>query len=31
MGGSSQEFGDFIRREVQKYAAVVKEAGIRVD
>jgi tripartite-type tricarboxylate transporter receptor subunit TctC len=31
MGGSSQEFGDFMRREVQKYAAVVRQAKISVD
>jgi tripartite-type tricarboxylate transporter receptor subunit TctC len=31
MGGSAQEFGDFMRREVRKYAAVVKEAGISAD
>lgn len=31
MGGSPQEFGDFIRREVQKYAVVVKQAKISAD
>ena len=31
MGGGPQEFGDFMRHEVQKYARVVKEAGIWVD
>lgn len=31
MGGSPRDFGEFMRREVQKYAAVVKEAKISVD
>lgn len=31
MGGTADEFGDFIRREVKKYAVVVKEAGIRAE
>jgi tripartite-type tricarboxylate transporter receptor subunit TctC len=31
MGGSPQEFGDFMRREVQKYAAVVRQAKISAD
>jgi len=31
MGGSSEEFDAFIRREVRKYAALVKEAGIRIE
>jgi len=31
MGGSSDEFDAFIRREVRKYAALVKEAGIRIE
>lgn len=31
IGGSSEEFGEFIRREVKKYAAVAKEAGIRAE
>jgi tripartite-type tricarboxylate transporter receptor subunit TctC len=29
LGGSMQEFSEFLRREVEKYAAVAKEAGIR--
>ena len=29
MGGSMEEFSQFLRREVKKYAAVAKEAGIR--
>jgi tripartite-type tricarboxylate transporter receptor subunit TctC len=29
LGGASEEFGEFMRREVQKYAAVAKAAGIR--
>ena len=29
IGGSSQEFGEFMRNEEKKYAAVAKEAGIR--
>jgi tripartite-type tricarboxylate transporter receptor subunit TctC len=29
IGGSSEEFGEFMRKEVKKYAAVAKEAGIR--
>jgi len=31
MGGSSEEFDAFIRREVRKYAALVKEASIRIE
>lgn len=31
MGGSADEFSDFIRREVDKYAMVVKTAGIRAE
>ena len=29
IGGSSEEFGEFLKREVKKYAVVVKEAGIK--
>jgi hypothetical protein len=29
MGGSMEEFSQFLRREVKKYAAVAKQAGIR--
>ncbi|MBI4193488.1 MAG: tripartite tricarboxylate transporter substrate binding protein [Betaproteobacteria bacterium] len=29
LGGSMKEFSEFLRREVKKYAAVAKEAGIR--
>ena len=28
MGGTPKEFGDFIQREIRKYAVVVKAAGI---
>jgi tripartite-type tricarboxylate transporter receptor subunit TctC len=31
MGGSAAEFGTFIRREIEKYARVVKTGGIRVE
>ena len=31
MGGSTEEFSGFIRREVQKYATLVKESGIRAE
>jgi tripartite-type tricarboxylate transporter receptor subunit TctC len=31
MGGSPQEFGDFMRREVRKYAEVVRQAKISAD
>ncbi len=31
MGGTADEFADFIRREVKKYAMVVKAAGIKAD
>jgi len=31
MGGSSEEFDAVIRREVRKYAALVKEASIRIE
>jgi tripartite-type tricarboxylate transporter receptor subunit TctC len=30
-GGSSEEFAAFVRREMSKYAAVVKKAGLQVD
>ena len=29
LGGSSEAFSQFVRREVRKYAGVAKEAGIR--
>jgi tripartite-type tricarboxylate transporter receptor subunit TctC len=29
LGGSIEEFSQFLRREVKKYAAVAKDAGIR--
>ena len=31
MGGSSEEFAAFLRQEVGKYAALVKESGIKVE
>jgi tripartite-type tricarboxylate transporter receptor subunit TctC len=31
MGGSVEDFDAFIRREVEKYAALVKESGIRAE
>jgi tripartite-type tricarboxylate transporter receptor subunit TctC len=31
MGGSSEEFAAFMRQEVGKYAALVKESGIKVE
>jgi tripartite-type tricarboxylate transporter receptor subunit TctC len=31
MGGSVDDFAKFLRNEIQKYAAVVKASGIRVD
>ena len=31
LGGSTEEFSGFIRREVQKYATLVKESGIRAE
>jgi tripartite-type tricarboxylate transporter receptor subunit TctC len=31
MGGTVEDFSEFIQREVKKYATVVKEAGIRVE
>lgn len=31
VGGTSEDFAAFIRREMTKYAAVVKKAGIKVD
>jgi tripartite-type tricarboxylate transporter receptor subunit TctC len=31
MGGSSEEFGAFIRQEAKKYAMLVKESGIRAE
>ena len=31
MGGSSEEFAEFMRQEVSKYAALVKESGIKIE
>jgi len=31
MGGSSEEFAAFMRQEVSKYAALVKESGIKIE
>jgi tripartite-type tricarboxylate transporter receptor subunit TctC len=31
MGGSTEEFSEFIRQEVKKYATLVKESGIRAE
>jgi tripartite-type tricarboxylate transporter receptor subunit TctC len=31
MGGSSEEFAAFMRQEVGKYAALVKESGIKLE
>ena len=31
IGGSSEEFAAFMRREVSKYAALVKESGIKLE
>lgn len=31
VGGTSEDFGAFIRQEMTKYAAVVKKAGIKID
>jgi hypothetical protein len=31
IGGSSAEFGAFMQREVGKYAALVKESGIKLE
>ena len=31
MGGTREEFDAFIRRELKKYAALVKESGIKIE
>jgi hypothetical protein len=31
VGGSAQQFADYVRAEVQKWGRVVKETGARVD
>ena len=31
LGGSSDEFGQFMTREVRRYQALAKEAGIRAE
>jgi tripartite-type tricarboxylate transporter receptor subunit TctC len=31
IGGTPEQFGDYIRSEIVKYAKVVKESGAKID